>query len=213
MAMLFIFYLLSSRHRILSRRCCLLEFVLLTFYQRLSLITSLSTNSPPKIQHIKNQMSNILHALSSTFTTCACGALSKDCALSQMAAFVDGHDLTSLLRRKDPSNEVESDDDTARVDIGPLVGRKRGFRTKERIPHSGGLGGMQMMADEDVLGSGKGFFWDGIRYKEGASPSPLPPTSPSPKKRGKERALAVDEDAEVVGATARASELGQYRLL
>jgi hypothetical protein len=164
-------------------------------------------------------MSNILHALSSTFTTCACGALSKDCALTQMAAFVDGHDLGSLLRRRDQYNEVESDEDTTKIDIGPLVGRKRGFRTKERIPYSGGLGGMQMAADEDILGSGKGFVWDGRRYKEGNSPS-LPsfatsPFSPSPTKRGKERAVANDEDAEMMDAPARAeeiSELGQHTL-
>jgi hypothetical protein len=57
----------------------------------------------------------------------------------------------SLLRRKDQPNEVDSEDDTVKIDIGPLVGRKRGFRTKERVPFSGGLGGMQMAADEDVL--------------------------------------------------------------
>jgi hypothetical protein len=164
-------------------------------------------------------MSNILHALSSTFTTCACGALSKDCALTQMAAFVDGHDLVSLLRRKDQPNEVDSEDDTSKIDIGPLVGRKRGFRTKERIPYSGGLGGMQMMADEEVLGSGKGFVWDGRRpYKEGVSPPSVAgfvvsPFSPIPTRRGKERALGIDEDADTPAGVGDSSEFGQYPLL
>jgi len=131
-----------------------------------------------------------------------------------MAAFVDGHDLGSLFRRKDQANEVDSDDDIAKIDIGPLVGRKRGFRTKERIPYSGGLGGMQMVADEDVLGNGKGFVWDGRRYKEGVPPSsPTLPFSPGPTKRGKERSSAVDEDADMIDAPTGVGDglaLGQH---
>ncbi|KAJ3506585.1 hypothetical protein NLJ89_g6791 [Agrocybe chaxingu] len=46
--------------------------------------------SPNEITHFCNQMSNICHALSSTFTTCACGALERDCAPTQMTAIVDG---------------------------------------------------------------------------------------------------------------------------
>jgi cytochrome P450 len=34
-------------------------------------------------------MASMLHALSSTFTTCACGSKAKDCALNLMAEFVD----------------------------------------------------------------------------------------------------------------------------
>ena len=30
------------------------------------------------------------------------------------------------------------------VDLGPLVGRTRGFRTKELVPMRGGLGGIEM---------------------------------------------------------------------
>jgi hypothetical protein len=37
-------------------------------------------------------MTSILHALSSTFTTCASGARAKDCAPTQIAAFVDPQD-------------------------------------------------------------------------------------------------------------------------
>lgn len=34
------------------------------------------------------------------------------------------------------------------VDLGPLVGKRRGFRTKERVPYSGGLSGVEMY-DQD----------------------------------------------------------------
>ena len=71
-------------------------------------------------------MTNILHALSSTFTTCACGSKAKDCVLTQMAAFVDG--------------EMQSS-----TDLGPLVGVERGFMTKERVPWSGGMSGVEMV--------------------------------------------------------------------
>jgi hypothetical protein len=104
-----------------------------------------------------------------------------------MAAFVDRRDLVSLLRRKDQPKEVDSE-----IDIGPLVERKRGFRTKGRIPYSGGLGGIQMMADEEVLGNGKGFVWDG------------------------RRALGINEDAEMTNTPAGvgdSSEFGQHPLL
>lgn len=36
------------------------------------------------------------------------------------------------------------------IDLGPLVGSTRGFRTKERVPMSGGLGGMEMDNEEEV---------------------------------------------------------------
>ncbi|KAF8627262.1 hypothetical protein AX15_004454 [Amanita polypyramis BW_CC] len=88
--------------------------------------------SPEKLQHIRNQMSNILHALSSTFTTCACGAHARDCAITQMAAFVDGEALRA----------------SKAVDLGPLVGARRGFKTKERVPFSGGLSGVEMCDEE-----------------------------------------------------------------
>ena len=82
------------------------------------------TVSPEKLDHIRNQLSNILHALSSTFTACACGARAKNCAVTQMAAFVNG-DMNIIHHPE-------------KVDLGPLVGKRRGFRTKERVPYSGG---------------------------------------------------------------------------
>ncbi|KAF8950658.1 hypothetical protein BDZ97DRAFT_1933627 [Flammula alnicola] len=49
-----------------------------------------------EVQHIHNQMLNILHALSSAFTTCACGACAKDWAL-----FIEGqeHQLNAQCQR------------------------------------------------------------------------------------------------------------------
>jgi len=85
-------------------------------------------------------MNNILHALSSTFTTCACGARARNCALTQMAAFVD-----RLEGVKGGSREKDHEEPP--VDLGPLIGAKRGFRTKERIGGSGGIGGM--VVDDD----------------------------------------------------------------
>ncbi|KDR68991.1 hypothetical protein GALMADRAFT_932246 [Galerina marginata CBS 339.88] len=93
-------------------------------------------------------MTNILHALSSTFTTCACGARAKDCALTQMAAFVDAQDdfltMHPFRNGHGHKNGVGVEEDWREVDLGPLVGRKRGFKTRERIPFSGGMGGMEM---------------------------------------------------------------------
>lgn len=77
----------------------------------------------------------ILHALSSTFTTCACGAQAKNCALSRMAAFVDA------TPQRPPASEPP-------IDLGPLVGTSRGFRTRERIPSSGGMSGVEMDVDD-----------------------------------------------------------------
>ncbi|EKM74756.1 hypothetical protein AGABI1DRAFT_132875 [Agaricus bisporus var. burnettii JB137-S8] len=81
--------------------------------------------SPQHVQHLRKQMADILHALSSNFTTCACGSKARDCVLNQMAAFVE-HDR--LLN----------------VDLGPLIGKQRGFRTRERVPSSSGMAGVEM---------------------------------------------------------------------
>ncbi|KAF9446177.1 hypothetical protein P691DRAFT_733735 [Macrolepiota fuliginosa MF-IS2] len=94
------------------------------------------SDSPHQVQYLRNQMSNILHALSSTFTTCACGSKTKTCVVNQMAAFVDD-DHSRLLP---PDN----------VNLGPLVGKKRGFRTRERLPFASGLGGVEMCDDSDM---------------------------------------------------------------
>lgn len=82
-------------------------------------------------EYLKAQMSGILDGLSSTFTTCACGASTRDCALKAMETFVDSSGPLS------PHPE-------GRVDLGPLVGSKRGFKTRERVSGSGGLSGVEM---------------------------------------------------------------------
>lgn len=81
-------------------------------------------------------MTSILHALSSTFTTCACGAKAKDCALARMAAFVEGEESMAGTPNQ-------------HVDLGPLVGKTRGFKTRERVPWSGGMSGVEMDVEED----------------------------------------------------------------
>jgi len=124
-------------------------------------------NSPNQLEHLRNQMSNILHALSSTFTTCACGSKTKDCALTQMAAFVDGE--------AGPSKGV---------DLGPLVGVQRGFKTREKVPFSGGMSGVEMCEGEKINGTN-------------ASVLPVLTLSPASPKRyrdkGKGKATTVDE--------------------
>ena len=89
-----------------------------------------------------------------------------------MAAFVDGV----------PTGSGQHEE---HVDLGPLVGRKRGFKTKERIPFSGGMVGMVMCRDDDV------------------SPRQCSPSSPILHERsvkGKGRALDEDGDIEMVEA-------------
>jgi len=81
-------------------------------------------------------MTCMLHTLSSTFTTCACGSKSKDCVLRVMEAFVDWE-----LPPKPPNTHV---------DLGPLVGHRRGFRTREKVPFSGGLTGVEMVTMEPM---------------------------------------------------------------
>src|SRR5882757_445642 len=66
------------------------------------------------LRYIRNQMASMLHALSSTFTTCACGSKAKDCALNLMAEFVDGRLPTSSAPMSRPP------DDSSGVDKRPL---------------------------------------------------------------------------------------------
>ena len=92
-------------------------------------------------------MSSMLHALSSTFTTCACGSKAKDCALNLMAEFVDGRLPTSsapLSQRPDAMNG--GDKRPPRIDLGPLIGTQRGFRTCEKSPLNGGMNGVEMIS-------------------------------------------------------------------
>ncbi|KAF7419436.1 hypothetical protein PC9H_002026 [Pleurotus ostreatus] len=90
-------------------------------------------DSAEQLDYLRRQMSIIIHTLSSTFTTCACGAKAKDCAIAQAAAFVDGYSAYS------PGPGTSKP-----IDLGPLVGVERGFRTREKVPLSGGIGGVEM---------------------------------------------------------------------
>lgn len=66
-----------------------------------------------------------------------------------MAAFVDGK---YILAEVPPVEKIFEDSnktgEEVLVDVGPLVGRARLFRTKERLPVSGGMGRMEMALDE-----------------------------------------------------------------
>ncbi|KAI0820106.1 hypothetical protein BC628DRAFT_1423178 [Trametes gibbosa] len=119
---------------------------------------------PHQIQHFRKQMTSLLHTLSYTFTTCACGAKARDCALARMAEFVETQ--TPLTPEPSPPSQFTKEKNAARggkgapddtlstsasatpVDLGPLVGIERGFRTRERIPSSGGMGGVEMVPSE-----------------------------------------------------------------
>lgn len=97
------------------------------------------------------------------------------------------------------------------ADLGPLIGRKRGFRTRERVPLSGGLGGMEVVdeegdAERQANGQRKGRT-NGRAFVISATPE-TPKPSPSFKLsvvspdgesrvqvKGKER--AVDDDVEM----------------
>ncbi|KAF8957811.1 hypothetical protein BDZ97DRAFT_2061970 [Flammula alnicola] len=167
---------------------------------------STTPTSPHEVQHIRNQMSNILHALLSTFTTCACGDRAKDCALTQMAAFVEGqeHQLNAQRQRHEHEHEQQWD----HIDLRLLIRRKRGFKTRERIPFSGGIGEMEMCmdrADEEgrrVNGNGNGNGKKLVVPLQSLKTTPtfafaFPPSEPnSAMKKGKER--AVDGDVEML---------------
>ena len=139
------------------------------------------------LSHIRNQMASMLHALSSTFTTCACGSKAKDCALNLMAEFVDGRlpvpaSSPPSQRTNDPSG---TDSRSHRVDLGPLVGAQRGFHTREKSPLNGGMNGVEMIPDRFTGFSDRGPTVDVTALEQkslnggvsqvSASASPSPP--------------------------------------
>lgn len=166
-------------------------------------------------------MTSMLHAITSTFTTCACGAAAKDCALARLAEFVDGAIPPTpspsppsqypddgsyakngqLIREGGVDKERRSRSSTA--DLGPLIGVERGFRTRERVPFSGGMSGVEMVTN----GTNRYPGWEEIQSPE-AGPSKLPTRleypAREPKKgfdrKGKGRATENVGEAAVVGA-------------
>jgi hypothetical protein len=73
-----------------------------------------------------------------------------------MAAFVDGQEHFTRLSQQQTEESNHAYTRSGRIlkgrdiDLGPLVGSTRGFRTKEKVPMGGGLGGMEMDRDEEV---------------------------------------------------------------
>jgi hypothetical protein len=123
--------------------------VLLTLFRVPRLIISVCRTH--HLSYIRNQMASMLHALSSTFTTCACGSKAKSCALNLLAEFVDGRLPTPTAplsqRPNDPSGE---DKRPHRIDLGPLIGAQRGFHTREKSPLNGGMNGVEMISYPSV---------------------------------------------------------------
>ncbi|KAI0341008.1 hypothetical protein BDW22DRAFT_316242 [Trametopsis cervina] len=126
-------------------------------HQLPALIDSPHLFAPARFEQYRHQMTSMLHALSSTFTTCACGSNATDCALNRLAEFVDGQTPpTPAPSPPSVRDERPMDDDRPTLsrsnirrvrvdtDLGPLVGVQRGFKTRERVPMSGGMGGVEM---------------------------------------------------------------------
>ncbi|KIO03697.1 hypothetical protein M404DRAFT_614394 [Pisolithus tinctorius Marx 270] len=190
------------------------------------------THSPAHLHYLRAQCTSILHALSSTFTTCACGSSTRDCAVRVMERVAEGRwpwpggeasgsewetddqeeeegggdcngrmmnvghgregegedvivDLeatdsegesgargmngadgigvtvnckgpstngansinnpSSHRKRRKKAKDGTNAEKTRHVDLGPLVGVQRGFRTRERAPMSGGWCGVEVV--------------------------------------------------------------------
>ena len=105
-------------------------------------------------------MANILDVLASTFTTCACGVRTRECALAWMRRFVEEEEEEEQQHQQQQEEEGEQQQQQGeegvgageawtheregKVDLGPLLGTERGFRTQERVARAGGIGGVEM---------------------------------------------------------------------
>ncbi|TFY56881.1 hypothetical protein EVJ58_g7370 [Rhodofomes roseus] len=125
-------------------------------HQLPALIDSPHIFPPHELQHLRHQLINMLHALSSTFTT---SSIARSHLLRHLR-------LPHLLRPKAsygaPPGErsrVHSGGSEGahkkRANLGPLIGVERGFRTRERVPWSGGLGGVEMVSSSPTLHNDK----------------------------------------------------------
>ena len=111
---------------------------------------------------MRSQMTTMLHTLSSTFTTCACGAKARDCVLARIAEFVENQ--TPLTPSPSPPSQFTKDKSTMKgrgksersvespIELGPLIGVERGFRTRECLPGSGGIGGVELVPSSSEAG-------------------------------------------------------------
>jgi hypothetical protein len=119
-----------------------------------------------------------------------------------MAAFVDGqeHFLHVLQHSEDHVSENQPYTTSGRmrkgkdIDLGPLVGSMRGFRTKERVPMSGGMGGMEMCGDEA----------DEVPVVTVRVPSPQ-------KRNGKGKERAVERDVDILDVEERRGRLREAK--
>ena len=100
-----------------------------------------------------------------------------------MAAFVDGAPTGSGQQEQ-------------HIDMGPLVGRKRGFKKKEWIPFSGGMVGMVICSDNEAL------------------PRQSLPASPSSNERSvKGKGWAIYGDGDIEMAEAHHKSVCKYAFL
>ncbi len=82
-------------------------------------------------------MQNIVHSLQSSFVACACGKNATDCAVRWMERFIDGDASAS-----------------GKSDLGPLIGAKRGVKTRVRGGVAmGGIRGVELVEEEEDVGA------------------------------------------------------------
>ena len=148
-------------------------------------------------------MTSMLHTLASTFTTCACGAKAQDCVLARIAEFVENQ--TPLTPSPSPPSQFAKEKHGAKgrgkaehaeespIDLGPLIGTERGFRTRERIPFSGGMGGVELVSPTPSE-AGPSRLSGGARKV--SFPEDLHSASKGKDRKGKSRAVEDDSDGE-----------------
>ncbi|RPD70189.1 hypothetical protein L226DRAFT_493158 [Lentinus tigrinus ALCF2SS1-7] len=175
-----------------------------------ALIQSPFSFPPHQVQHFRNQMTSMLHTLASTFTTCACGSKARDCVLTRIAEFVENQ--TPLTPSPSPPSQFTKDKHRGKaeqavespIDLGPLIGIERGFRTRERIPFSGGMGGVELVPPSP-LEAGPSRLPSGTRKV--SFPDDLLSSSNKLKgkdRKGKGRAEDVHDESDVEGDSTRA---------
>ncbi|KAG6815595.1 hypothetical protein H0H87_000280 [Tephrocybe sp. NHM501043] len=103
------------------------------------------------LSHLRAQMANILHSVSNTMPTCACGEQARGCAIRALECFIYGSERLHDDHEKDDFERRMRDHIHRHEDpnLGPLIGAKRRFRTHELVPSSGGLDGIVVWLHND----------------------------------------------------------------
>lgn len=97
-------------------------------------------DSPHHLERLRLQMQNVVHSIQSSFVACACGKNAKDCAVRWMEQFVDGG--AEGVQR-------EASAEPPAKDLGPLIGTKRGVRTRVRGGlATGGMKGVELVGED-----------------------------------------------------------------